>query len=81
MTSIADKSTLVFSTISLVQEAQKIGWAVKPLFTLGIWKQVAAVAIRSLQRSQFVALPQMCRAGDPVDIDRREGVLPFGLGI
>jgi hypothetical protein len=37
------------------------------------------VGILSSQRSQFVALPQVWRTGDPVDMESNEGVLPFGF--
>lgn len=79
--SIASRSVFVFSTIRLVQAMQNIGRAVKPLFFFGIWKQIAAVATFSSQRSQVVALPQVWRTGVPVDIESKVGVLPFGFCI
>ena len=72
-------SSFVCSTISAVHATQKIGRVVKPLFNFGIWKQVCPVAIRTEQRSHFVAFPQVCTTGAPVDMDRRDGVLPFGF--
>lgn len=65
--------------MSEVHATQKIGRVVNPLFNFGIWKQACPVATFAEQRSHFVALPQLCGIGAPVDMDRRDGVLPFGF--
>jgi hypothetical protein len=67
--------------MSLVHPLQKIGRLVNPLFTFGIWKQLCPFETVSPQRSQGVALPQVWTVGVPVDIDNRDGVLPFGFVI
>lgn len=67
--------------MAVVHSMQKIGRAVKPLFAFGIRKQAWPVGTLVEQRSHFVAFPQVCSTGAPVDIDNKDGVLPFGFAI
>jgi hypothetical protein len=54
---------------------------VNPFLILGIRKHVCPFETDSRQRSQAVAFPHVWTAGMPVEMDNRDGVLPFGFVI